>query len=224
MRICCISDLHGLLPPVAECDLLLLAGDYCPHTKGQNWWLRDFFAPWVAEIAERGTKVVGVAGNHDFIWEKSPDLVPRINWTYLQDSGCMFAGQNIYGSPWQPRFCDWAFNLDEPDLAKKWADIPRDTDILLLHGPPFGAGDKTNRAERIGSKSLRQRIEEVQPKLVVCGHNHGGYGEHWIGKTLVLNVALLDDAYRQARGPTYIDWPIKAVDAPNAFLSVGGAV
>ena len=41
LTICCLSDLHGTLPKIPDCDLLLLGGDYCPHAKGQNWWLRD---------------------------------------------------------------------------------------------------------------------------------------------------------------------------------------
>jgi len=65
VRICCVSDLHGALPAIPDCDLLLLGGDYCPTSRDQNWWLRDYFKPWLEEIAERGTVIVGVAGNHD---------------------------------------------------------------------------------------------------------------------------------------------------------------
>lgn len=204
MRLCCVSDLHGHLPSIPNADALLLGGDYNPHTKGQDWWMRDMFAPWLNSIANR-MPVIGVAGNHDFIFEKQKDRLPRLDWKYLEDSSCDLNGFRVYGSPHTPRFCDWAFNLDEPELAQKWADIPGDTDILLLHGPPFGAGDFTTHKERIGSKSLRKRIEAIQPRLVVCGHNHGGYGEYLIGKTIVLNVALLDDAYRAVRLPTFID-------------------
>ena len=207
MKICCISDLHGALPKVPYCDLLLLGGDYCPTTKGQNGWLRDAFTPWLERVAERGTKIVGVAGNHDYIWEKRPDLVPRMPWTYLQDSEATVCGLRIYGSPWQPRFLDWAFNLDEPDLARKWEQIPEGIDVLLLHGPPHGAGDMTINQERIGSPSLRKRIEAVQPRLVVCGHNHGGYGRYMIGDTLVVNAALMDDNYRPVNPPIVLEIP-----------------
>ena len=116
-------------------------------------------------------------------------------------------GLRIYGSPWQPRFLDWAFNLDEPDLARKWEQIPEGIDVLLLHGPPRGAGDMTINQERIGSPSLGKRIEAVQPRLVVCGHNHGGYGRYMIGDTLVVNAALMDDNYRPVNPPVVLELP-----------------
>ena len=48
-------------------------------------------------------------------------------------------GVKVYGSPWQPWFGGWAFNLERgPDIAAKWALIPDDTDVLLTHGPPAG--------------------------------------------------------------------------------------
>lgn len=205
MKICCISDLHGALPRVPDCELLLLGGDYCPAITGQSKWLRDQFAPWLKRIAARGIQIGGVAGNHDFIWEKRPDLVPRLSWTYLQDSSAILCGISVYGTPWQPRFLDWAFNLDEPELAEKWKLIPNDASILLLHGPPNGAGDLTVLSECIGSPSLRRRIEEVQPRLVVCGHNHAGYGHHVIGDTLVVNASLMDDNYQPVNPPIVIE-------------------
>jgi len=207
MKICCLSDLHGALPKVPDCDLLLLGGDYCPTTKGQNWWLRDVFGPWLMRIVEQGAQIVGIAGNHDYIWEKRPDLVPRLSWTYLQDSEATVCGLKIYGSPWQPRFLDWAFNLDEPELERKWAEIPEGIDVLLLHGPPYGAGDKTIYGESIGSPSLRKRVEEIRPRLVVCGHNHAGYGQYLIGDTLVVNAALMDDNYRPVKSPIVLELP-----------------
>ena len=33
------------------------------------------------------------------------------NCIYLQDSSIEIYGLKIYGTPWQPEFCGWAFNL-----------------------------------------------------------------------------------------------------------------
>ena len=44
---------------------------------------------------------------------------------YLKDSAVDILGLRIYGSPWQPAFNDWAFNLARGEaLAKVWAKIP----------------------------------------------------------------------------------------------------
>src|SRR3546814_5642071 len=38
------------------------------------------------------------------------------------------SGLKFYGSPCQPEFCDWAFNLPiGPSLKEKWERIPDDT-------------------------------------------------------------------------------------------------
>jgi Icc-related predicted phosphoesterase len=193
-KIACLSDTHGQLPDVPDCDLLLLAGDYCPEHRGhQYFWFRDEFGPWLRSLSER-MKVIGVAGNHDWLFQDSPDGIPPLAWTYLQDRGTEFHGLKIYGSPWQLPFFDWAFNAEESDLKRKWDMIPDDTDILLLHGPPHEFGDFTGCAY-VGSPSLTRRIEQVQPKLVVCGHIHSAHGRYQIGETVVINAAHVDERY-----------------------------
>lgn len=208
MRICCISDLHGHLPEVPPCDLLLLAGDLVPtdchgRTKGRNW-LGTKFRAWLGAIPA-ATTVVGVAGNHDFVFaEGYPEFDRPLPWTYLQDSATTAGGLSIWGTPWQPTFFDWAFNLDEPDLAAKWDLIPERTDVLLLHGPPFGHGDPTPRGP-VGSRSLLQRIEAIRPRLAVAGHIHSGYGVYRIGPTTFVNASHLDEQYAPAHRPVLLD-------------------
>ena len=63
------------------------------------------------------------------------------NIHYLEDELCAAEpfGLRIYGSPWQPEFCDWAFNESRGEpLRRRWAQIPSDIDILMTHGPPAG--------------------------------------------------------------------------------------
>ena len=201
MRVCAISDLHGLLPPLEACDLLLLAGDLCPvrdHSLSAQWRFLDGpFRAWLAGLPAR--HIVGVAGNHDFIFERAPKLVPAdLKWCYLQDSSVEKNGMTIYGTPWQPWFRNWAFNLYEDDLKEKWNLIPDRVDVLLLHGPPSGFGDLTTDGRRTGSPSLLKRIEQVKPKLVVFGHIHESFG-HWTingGETTLANVSHVNEKYR----------------------------
>ena len=201
MNICAASDLHGTLPDIPACDLLLLGGDLCPVSNHgiafQAEWLDTTFRRWLAAIPAR--MIVGVAGNHDFVFERYPELVPRdLRWTYLQDSGLTWEGLRLWGTPWQPWFFDWAFNLYEPELVGKWALIPPDTDILVLHGPPRTYGDGVPRAggmDHTGSPSLLRRIEEIAPRLAIFGHIHEGRGEWRIGRTTLANVTILDEKY-----------------------------
>jgi Icc-related predicted phosphoesterase len=202
MKVVAVSDLHGNLPAIPPCDLLLLAGDITPvrdhRLSHQAEWLDTTFRAWLKQVPAR--KVIGVAGNHDFIFEQAPERVPRdLPWTYLQDSGTTWEGLRIWGTPWQPWFFDWAFNLHEPELVAKWALIPTGTDILVLHGPPFGYGDgvpeRDGKVRRCGSPGLLARIEEIKPHLVVFGHIHEGRGEWRLGRTVLANVTLVDEGY-----------------------------
>lgn len=196
IKIVASSDLHGHLPEIPDCDLLLLAGDLCPDGSDlkQALWLDTVFRRWLEHLPAK--EIVGVAGNHDFVFQNRPDLIPALPWHYLQDSSIELFELQIWGTPWQPVFYDWAFNLEEEELEQKWQLIPKGTDILLLHGPPRGFGDRNSHDEPTGSASLTKRIHEVQPRLALCGHIHEGRGEYRIGQTLVANVSQLDLQYQ----------------------------
>lgn len=80
MKVVATSDLHGFLPQIPPCDLLLIAGDVCPvwnhRLPFQRKWLRETFTPWLESLPAR--KIVGVWGNHDSIAESNPDKVPPL--------------------------------------------------------------------------------------------------------------------------------------------------
>ena len=65
MKIVAMSDLHGYLPEIPACDLLLIAGDICPlgnHKPAfQAEWLDTTFRRWLESLRQVG-KVIGVAG------------------------------------------------------------------------------------------------------------------------------------------------------------------
>jgi Icc-related predicted phosphoesterase len=197
------------LPEIPDCDLLLIGGDIVPpvaHAPSKSRvWLEVKFRPWIRDLATR-MHIVGIAGNHDYIWEQHPDWVPVMDWTYLFDSSTQFGGLKIYGTPWQPYFYNWSFNLYEHDLVKKWALIPPDTDILVVHGPPHGYGDYVERdRSHAGSPGLLARIEEVKPRLVVCGHVHRGRGIYQIGPTICVNASYVDERYRPVSEPIVVE-------------------
>lgn len=210
MKVVCVSDLHGNLPTIPECDLLLIAGDICPtydHSPMfQAIWLQEYFGRWIkTEVPAK--HVIAVAGNHDFVWQNNQELVfPHPEWLYLQDFGWTLLDHNIWGTPWQLPFMDWAFNLPEPELEKKWAMIPDNTDILVVHGPPRGYGDFVARdEEHIGSPSLTERIRALPNlKLAVFGHNHGGYGVYDMDGKILVNASILNDKYGVVNNPVEV--------------------
>lgn len=209
MKICAVSDLHGFLPPIPSCDLLLIAGDNSPISLSdpfeQRAWCTTRLANWMA--AAPAERVVWIAGNHDtWIWEggvgRKFEALERV--TYLQDTSAEVDGLKIYGTPWTAGFgigaSWWAFDLlNGPDHFDPFTRIPDDADIVVTHGPPHGIGDLTLRDERVGSEELYQRLLQVQPKLVISGHIHEDFGVRRLrpgSETIVANVAMLDVDYR----------------------------
>ena len=200
-RIIATSDFHGKLPPIPECDLLLIAGDICPSgdpLKQANW-LNTKLRPWLDSIPAK--EVVAIAGNHDQIFERAPELVPsNLRWHYLQDTFITLYGLTIYGTPWQLPF--WgAFNLSEGRLSEIYTKIPTATDIIISHGPPFGIHDEVPTKIHTGSTSLLKRTLEVKPKLCLFGHIHNAYGLHIQDGITFANVSLVNDDLRVAHEP-----------------------
>lgn len=207
----CLADLHGHLPEdVPSCDLLILAGDITPGGRryGRHSvvasWLDTEFRRWLASVP--ATHIVATWGNHDRIGQERPDLVPKdLPWHLLVDESIELAGYRIHGSPWSLEFMDWAFMASEAEMERICEGIPRETDILISHGPPYGYGDRVTTGEHVGSLALANRIHVIRPLLTVCGHIHEASGMYTIpeAKTMVspplnflVNASVRDMAYR----------------------------
>lgn len=213
MRVAAIADLHGLLPDVPACDLLLLGGDLTPtsdHTPAfQARWLDGPFRAWLE--AAPAQHVVGIAGNHDFVFQQAPELVPAdLPWTYLEDSATTVEGVRVWGSPWTPWFYDWAFNaprdraVGEAFLAERYAQVPVGTDVLLLHGPPAGYGGATASGVEAGAQAAVELVDRVRPRLAAYGHIHEGRGAWERDGTALHNVAAVDLRYAPYPDPFVI--------------------
>jgi hypothetical protein len=203
-RIVAVSDLHGQLPPIPPCDLLLLGGDLCPlddHApEAQRSFLLGPFAEWL-ETVPAGA-IAGVAGNHDLILEDEPSLAIGLPWTYLSDSEAELAGMRVWGSPFAVTYGDWAFMESDAALEQRFRSIPSGVDVVLAHGPPHGVLDHALRGADAGSHALRRAIVRVRPALGVFGHIHEGHGETTLGHTRCVNVSLVDARYVVRHAPT----------------------
>lgn len=204
-RLVCLSDTHGLHAELAvpEGDVLVHAGDFT--ARGREREVVDF-GQWLATLPH-AHKVV-VAGNHDFLFEREPERARELlgDVVYLQDSGAELAGLSFWGSPWQPWFHDWAFNLQRgPELAAVWARVPAGVDVLITHSPPMGVLDRTAWGRRVGCEALRAALPRIAPKLHVFGHIHEAHGVAE-GPPLSINACNCDLAYRAANAPVAVEW------------------
>lgn len=180
-------------------DILICSGDV---TSGGTLKEAIEFLDWFGD--QDYSHLVMVAGNHDWIFEKQPALMAeeckKRNITLLNDSGCEIEGIKFWGSPIQPWFYDWAFNRARGDeIAKTWALIPEDTEVLITHGPPYmvldGVPRGGGRYEYVGCYDLWMRILKTKVKLHVFGHIHEGAGYKYIDGRTFVNASSLDGIY-----------------------------
>ncbi|EFA00573.1 metallophosphoesterase domain-containing protein 1 [Tribolium castaneum] len=132
------------------------------------------------------------------------------NCTYLEDSGIDIYGIKLYGTPWQPEFGGWAFNLERgEECLSKWNLIPNDTDVLITHTPPLGFGDLVCSGVRAGCVELLTTVQQrVKPKYHVFGHIHEGYGVFSDGKIIYINASTCDINYIPKNLPIVFDVPL----------------
>lgn len=70
---------------------------------------------------------------------------------------------------------------------------------MVAHGPPRGYGDRARRPggyAHVGSTAMTAALERVRPRVMVCGHIHGGYRRYRLGDTEIINASLVDDDYQ----------------------------
>lgn len=213
MKIVCISDTHGIHDKlkIPECDILIHAGDITPNGK---YWDCVRFAKWFRDQNQAKHKIF-IAGNHDFLFQNKSSPLHRdffykdldSSITYLQDSSVTINSFKIYGTPWTPEFFNWAFMKERgKDIAEVWKKIPFDTNILIVHGPPYGILDKTAAEDHVGCFDLLARINEL-PNLQLCifGHIHEDYGSMKQYGITFVNASSLNEHYKFTNTPIIID-------------------
>jgi len=228
MKITCISDTHGkhraCERDLPGGDILIHAGDFMNSGHSQ-YEATDFF-DWFNSINDYDNKIF-IAGNHDRLMQIEPEWSSGIltgykTIDYLQDDDVVlyYDGPNgdfpednvrIYGTPWQPEFRNWAFNLPRngEEMKAKWEAIPANTDILITHGPPQTyldtAGAPINLT-LLGCELLKERVELIRPKIHIFGHIHGGAGYYFNGHTHFINASILNEQYLYANTPVTFEW------------------
>ncbi len=231
MKIVAISDTHcgheELELP--EGDVLVHAGDFSHRRNKES--VRGFLDWFEAQPHPR--KIL-IAGNHDGLFETDPEWCAQYmehmnsSFTYLQDSGCEIDGVKFWGSPWQPEFNNWHFNLPRGmALANKWARIPDDTDVLITHGPPLGIMDECAEWHptfglsrrsliHVGCKEMATALERVNPKIHIFGHIHEGAGVLEQDGCTYINAASMDGSYDLVHPPRIVEiWKTTTTSIPN---------
>ena len=220
MKITFISDTHTYMYDDNYKELILNGGDILCFTgdimsSGYNEGEIIHFLKWFSKQPFRYK--IFIAGNHDRLLEDKPlianDLISQYKdkgIIYLKNSSVEIEGLTFYGTPHQPYFGGWAFNVpDYEKLIYIYQQIPDNVDVLLTHCPPYGILDQSHRPNyhnpsgenHLGSIELKEvlaakNLTKTQPRVVAFGHIHGDGGKQiQIGNTLYINASLCDESY-----------------------------
>lgn len=239
MKITAVSDLHGYLPEIKDTDLFVIAGDWSPleiqrDTIYMQQWIVDCFLPYLKEVPAE--KVVFIAGNHDFVCDDEYNFYDLLFQTkksfkkhflrsqliklnienkvkYLENSYTIYNHVKIYGCPYVFGCDGWAFA--NAQIRMSYFSIPK-CDILVTHQPPrfnkIGSTVIKGIEKDFGSTELLDKIEQIEPSIVFCGHIHNGdhssqVMRHKDGKeTLLLNCSIKDENYNVAFLPQEVEY------------------
>ena len=209
MKIVAFSDTHAQHRDVTlpDGDVLVFSGDLMGSGYKHNE-VKDF-AEWWNNHPHR-VKIL-VAGNHDRMFESDLGycLNKFNNTVYLHDREIIEDGIKFWGSPVQPWFYDWAFNVHRgAPIKKHWDKIPDGTDVLITHGPPYGILDQMvagqYATDHVGCEELILAVNRVKPRVHIFGHIHGSYGVTETPDTNFHNVAICDEQYNPENKPHQI--------------------
>lgn len=185
-----ISDTHGchrqLNLPAG--DVLIHAGDVCD--RGNREQVEDFFE-WFSSL-DYQHKII-IWGNHDFDLQTKQCLFPSVmpdGVVCLGNQGIAIGASKIWGVP-----SDWS------KQGERWDLIPEDVDLLITHRPPFRVLDRSRLHGHQGSRSLAERLVNVQPKVHLFGHIHREYGVAENAHGQSINASLYRSSKRQLVNP-----------------------
>ena len=191
IHICLLSDTHEqhneVDVPFAE--IFIHCGDFSMFSRSMAA-IKDFNR-WLGTLPHRHRIVV--PGNHEFFLENDPSKRSILsNATVLINEGIEIEGLRIWGSPVTGRD-GGAFGIGSPEERRKlYAQIPKNTDVLITHGAPYGVLDSApSSGFHSGCRELFDAVMRVKPKLHVFGDVHGSYGIFQTDHTIYVNAALL---------------------------------
>jgi len=211
VKIVAISDTHMAhrdLYRLVKGDILVHCGDLTHRGRSHEYAdVLEFFRLHCA----RYKHVIFIAGNHDFGCKEYMDNMLQCgmfpdNLHYLHNESKEIMGIKFFGSPNTPPFYDWAYMSNEGELSNIYSLIPKDTQVLITHGPAFGILDVESRnGEHCGSTSLLRAIVDLDNlKHHLFGHIHASNGQQESQNVTFSNCSVLDDNYDMKFKPTVI--------------------
>lgn len=201
MRVLLTTDIHGDLDSLEtileneDYDVALCAGDISDASSYSDYTGR--LEEILEAFNEQRKLAKAVPGNMDPEEDCVGTLIDyRMNLHKNVASFDAFdaigfgGGITPFGTPFEPE-------EDEIKdvLSQLYGRMQADTRVAVIHQPPFGIAADVTDGDHVGSKAVRDLIEETDLDVVVTGHVHEGRSIDTLAGTTVINPGPVQEGY-----------------------------
>lgn len=168
-------------------DILIHCGDFTNN--GTEEELNNFYE-WFKNL--KFEHKILIPGNHDKNFYENSERFKNICHV-LNDNLITINGLRIWGSGksiYTEGFIKGYLQYTANEITEYWNNIPKDLDILITHGPPYGILDKNIFGINAGDQILLSAITAKKPKYHFFGHIHEGVGVLGSGETTCINASV----------------------------------
>ena len=206
MRILAISDLHNdtenvlkFLDKIEEInpDVIVCAGDILDATLPKGFSAEEIALIIIEEFSLLKKPFLAVPGNFD------KDIINILDSkkVSIHGKGRIINDYGFFGYGGAKTPFNTPLEPDEGELKlglyKAFINI-KDTKykIQVTHAPPINTScDLLYSGLHVGSKVVREFIEEVKPNVAICGHIQEARSVDYIGNTIVVNPGRFPEGY-----------------------------
>lgn len=179
-------------------DALIYVGDFTDLNPPRGYTQEDITKILIEELKTTKKPIFAVPGNNDV--KEVLKLIEKNNIS-VHGKGSMFGEYGFYGfggaktpfaTPFEPTEEEIRNGLEKGFNEVKTAKYK----IQITHNPPYGTYlDMTRGGLHVGSKIIRNFIEEKKPLVSFCGHIHESRGIDKIGDCFVVNPGKFTEGH-----------------------------
>jgi len=189
MKILAFTDLHNDISALEnikeqiknnDIELAVCTGDFT--------FFEHHVEIMIKKIAELGTDVLLVHGNHEYDEVVEALCKQHKNIHFMHNNTKKFGKYVFIGHG------GGGFSLRDPDFVENSKRLMKNVEknekiILMTHAPPHNTKvDVVPGYGHVGNKDYRDFIEKNNVVLALCGHIHEGFNKHdKIGNAFVIN-------------------------------------